>query len=164
MLKSGNTVSAKRELLFGRLRRPVALAESDSDRLISSRTFLGTALSDQSLPSVRFQTDARPRRLRVATLRSGPLLPSYLPMPGSKPWTEEEIERLRKLRAAGATSARISIAVRKSQNVVRAKARELGIPFAHHRDLKRQRIQKERAARVEAGLPADPSIVYGRRV
>ena len=85
-------------------------------------------------------------------------------MRGSKPWTEEDIERLRKLRAAGATSARISIAVKKNQNIVRAKARQLGIPFDHHRDLTRRRIEKERAARVEAGLPADPTIVYGRRV
>jgi len=50
-------------------------------------------------------------------------------MPGSKPWTEEDIERLKKLRAAGATPARVSIAFKKNQNIVRAKARELGIPL-----------------------------------
>ena len=74
-----------------------------------------------------------------------------------KPWTDEEISRLKKLQASGATVARASIALKRSKSYVREKARELGIPFATLRERKKRQASRETAERVAAGLsPKQP--------
>ena len=72
-----------------------------------------------------------------------------------KSWSEEDISLLRKLRAAGASAARVSVAVKKTLPMVRAKARELGIPFEPFHLQRKLRKDRERAARVAAGLPPE---------
>ena len=85
-------------------------------------------------------------------------------MIGNKPWTEDEIIRLKELRAAGASAGRTSVALKKSITRVRRKANQLGIPFEGAHELKRKRAEKERKASLEAGLPAEGPPVFGRRV
>jgi hypothetical protein len=68
-------------------------------------------------------------------------------------WTDEEIALLRKMRAAGASPGRVSVAVKKSISKVKAKARELTIPFESVQLARQLRKEKERAARAAAGLP-----------
>ena len=70
-----------------------------------------------------------------------------------KPWTDEEIALLRKLRAAGASPGRASVALKKSVPTIKAKAQDIGIPFETFQLQRRVRKEKERAARVAAGLP-----------
>jgi hypothetical protein len=69
-----------------------------------------------------------------------------------KPWTEEECLRLRQLHAAGATVVRAALALKKTPNGVRSKARELGIPFRTMREVKKRLKEKEVEARTAAGL------------
>jgi hypothetical protein len=69
-----------------------------------------------------------------------------------KPWTEEECLRLRKLHAAGASVVRAALALKKSPNGVKTKARQLGIPFQTMRERKRLQREKEAEARTVAGL------------
>jgi orotate phosphoribosyltransferase len=74
-----------------------------------------------------------------------------------KPWTDDEISRLRKLQASGATVARASIALKRSKSYIREKARELGTPFATLRERKKLQASREAAERVAAGLsPKQP--------
>ena len=70
-----------------------------------------------------------------------------------KPWTDEEIALLRKLRDAGASPGRASVALKKTVPTLKAKARELGIPFETFQLQRRVRKEKERVARAAAGLP-----------
>ena len=70
-----------------------------------------------------------------------------------KPWTDEDILQLRKLHAAGASAARAAVALKKAPNRVRAKARELGIPFETALERKRRQRAREVEARTAAGLP-----------
>jgi hypothetical protein len=76
-------------------------------------------------------------------------------MIGNKPWSEDEIIRLKELRVAGASAGRSCVALKRSITSVRRKAQQLGIPFEAAHELKRQRAEKERKARVEAGLPIE---------
>ena len=46
-----------------------------------------------------------------------------------KHWTEEDIGKLRRLRATGATLFRASVALQCHKAAIRGKVRELGIPF-----------------------------------
>ena len=55
---------------------------------------------------------------------------------GKKGWTPEECEKLRALVRAGASPYRASVALARSVFPVKNKARELGCPFAHVRDVK----------------------------
>jgi hypothetical protein len=74
-----------------------------------------------------------------------------------KPWTDEEIARLKSLQASGATAARASVALKRSKSYVREKPRELGIPFATLRERKMRQASREAAERVAAGLsPEQP--------
>jgi hypothetical protein len=70
----------------------------------------------------------------------------------SKPWTEEDCRRLGQLRAAGATAARAALALKRSEQSVRVKAREIGTPFDTKRELRSRLKQKEIEARTAAGL------------
>lgn len=73
-----------------------------------------------------------------------------------RPWTEEEIALLHKLRAVGASPGRVSAAVKKSQERVKTIIRELGISFEASHVERRLRKEKERAARVAAGCQRNP--------
>jgi hypothetical protein len=75
-------------------------------------------------------------------------------MPYSARWTDLDLEQLRKMRKAGASPARVSVALKKSQASVKAKARELGIAFEALYVAKKRRADKEAAARAAAGLPS----------
>jgi hypothetical protein len=72
--------------------------------------------------------------------------------PLSNPWTEEECLRLKKLHAAGASPVRAALALKKSRDRVKEKARELGIPFETMHARKRRQKEKEVEARTAAGL------------
>jgi hypothetical protein len=85
-------------------------------------------------------------------------------MIGNKLWTEDEVARLKQLRAAGASAGRTSVALKKTINGVRREAQQLGIPFEPAHELKRQRAERERKARLEAGLRDEASPVFSRRV
>jgi hypothetical protein len=74
----------------------------------------------------------------------------------AKGWTQEQIEKLKRLRQAGASAARVALAVKWNTGAVKAKARELGMPFPNWRTERRERKAKEDAARAKAGLPPKP--------
>jgi hypothetical protein len=57
----------------------------------------------------------------------------------AKGWTQEQIEKLKRLRQAGASAARVALAVKWSRGAVKAKARELGMPFPSWRTERRER-------------------------
>jgi hypothetical protein len=73
-----------------------------------------------------------------------------------KGWTQEQIEKLKRLRQAGASAARVALAVKWNKTAVKAKARELGMPFPNWRNERSAREAKEQAARAKAGLPPKP--------
>jgi hypothetical protein len=50
-------------------------------------------------------------------------------------WTEEAIQELRRLREVRASPARAALALKCNKAAVKAKARELGMPFPHLRTL-----------------------------
>ena len=56
----------------------------------------------------------------------------------SRSWTEQDCEKLRALVEAGASPFRAGVALGRSTQVVRNKARDLGCPFAHLRDVKKK--------------------------
>lgn len=72
---------------------------------------------------------------------------------GRVKWTDEKIARLRELREQGASVARASVALKQASSSIRAKARELGIPFKQAYEGRRLQREKEEVARKEAGLP-----------
>jgi orotate phosphoribosyltransferase len=72
-------------------------------------------------------------------------------MPRGTP--DAAIETLRRLRAEGASVARVAVAIKRSEKFVREKARELGVPFPSVNEARRARSDKERSARAKAGLP-----------
>lgn len=102
------------------------------------------------------------RNVRTGTQKAGP---AFVPngasatlsseMARSKPWTQEEIDLLRKLHAEGASPVRISAALKKSLQSVRHRARTLGLLFETMHETKRKRLERERSARLKAGLTAD---------
>lgn len=102
------------------------------------------------------------RHERTGTQKAGP---AFVPngasatlsseMARSKPWTQEEIDLLRKLHAEGASPVRISAALKKSLQSVRHRARTLGLLFETMHETKRKRLERERSARLKAGLTAD---------
>jgi hypothetical protein len=69
------------------------------------------------------------------------------------PWTDEDIALLRTMRVAGASPGRVSVALKKSPQSVKSKARELGIPFEPIQVQRKLQKEKELAARAAAGLP-----------
>ena len=82
----------------------------------------------------------------------------------SKPWTEEDCHRLRELHAARASVARTALALKRRPDKIRAKARELGIPFQTLREQKKRQKEKEVEARTAAGLsPVQDNPKYRRR-
>jgi hypothetical protein len=68
----------------------------------------------------------------------------------TRPWSDEDTELLRKLHAAGASALRASIALKRGVPYIRARARELGFPFASVRERKKQQAEREKAALVES--------------
>ena len=61
-------------------------------------------------------------------------------MPIIKPWTDEEIELLKKFVAKGCSALLAAAALKRSIKAVRVKARNLGIPFQSVREA-RKKIQ-----------------------
>jgi hypothetical protein len=47
-----------------------------------------------------------------------------------KPWSQDDIERLKAMAASGASALRTSIALKRSLATTKRKAHELGIPFS----------------------------------
>jgi hypothetical protein len=72
-----------------------------------------------------------------------------------RPWTEEDIARLKRLQASGASPARASVALKRSRLYVMEKARELGLPFMTMRERRKHQASREAAERVAAGLPPE---------
>jgi hypothetical protein len=48
-------------------------------------------------------------------------------------WTPEEIEKLKKMAAAGVSAVRVSLALKRPLSAVKDRAREQGVPFPHDR-------------------------------
>ena len=71
----------------------------------------------------------------------------------TRPWTEEDIAKLKRLQASGASPARAAIALKRSRQYVKEKARALGVPFMTMRE--RRKRQAGTAERVAAGLPPE---------
>ena len=61
-------------------------------------------------------------------------------------WTQEDAERLKALILSGASAVRASAALNSPLTTVKLKAREMGMPFRHDRELKKelQRVLKDR--------------------
>ena len=80
-------------------------------------------------------------------------------------WTEEVIQKLKRLRELGASPVRAALALKCNKAVVKAKARELGMPFPHLRTQRSEHRIKEEAARAKAGLPliSSASVLTGLR-
>jgi hypothetical protein len=56
-----------------------------------------------------------------------------------RPWTEDDVERLRELVTSGVSAARASIALKRSIAVTKNKARDLGVPFRPDAELRKER-------------------------
>lgn len=65
-------------------------------------------------------------------------------------WTEEEIELLQQLLKSGATAVRAAAALDRSMTSVKNRARQLGTPFPHDRQLAKIRRRKYALAAAEA--------------
>jgi hypothetical protein len=74
----------------------------------------------------------------------------------AKEWTAEEIQKLKRLRELGASPSRAAMALKSNKGAVKAKAREIGIPFPNWRTQRSKQRAKEEAARAKAGLPPKP--------
>jgi hypothetical protein len=72
-----------------------------------------------------------------------------------RPWTEEDIAKLKRLQASGASAARASVALKRSRQYVKEKARALGVPFMTMRERRKRQAGREAAERVAAGLPPE---------
>jgi hypothetical protein len=78
-----------------------------------------------------------------------------MPRVTSRSWTDEHVELLRSLVKKGASVARASVALKRTKASVRNKAREIGLPFATQKELRK----KEKDNVAEAGFP--PSAAAG---
>jgi hypothetical protein len=58
-----------------------------------------------------------------------------------KPWSQDDIERLKAMAASGASALRTSIALKRSLATTKRKAHELGTPFRANAELRKQRRQ-----------------------
>ena len=63
-----------------------------------------------------------------------------------RPWTPDQVERLKVLIAGHASPLRAAAALNRSIISVQAKAREIGTPFPHKRRVKADRLSREAAA------------------
>ena len=60
-------------------------------------------------------------------------------MPNRRPWTEDDIAKLKSMVSAGASAVRVSLALKRPIAAVKNRARDLGMPFRHDLELKRER-------------------------
>ena len=60
-----------------------------------------------------------------------------------RPWSEEDLERLKALVLAGASAVRASVALKRPLKVVKLRARKLGVPFQHDNELRKERQRKQ---------------------
>jgi hypothetical protein len=63
----------------------------------------------------------------------------------SRAWSDEDTALLKKLYASGASALRTSIALKRSKPYIMARARDLGIPFASIREVKKRQMEREEA-------------------
>ena len=56
-----------------------------------------------------------------------------------RPWTEDDVKRLKELVASGASAGRASIALKRSIAVTKNKARVLGVPYRPDAELRKER-------------------------
>ena len=56
-----------------------------------------------------------------------------------KPWTDDELARVRSMIETRASALRIALALKRPVVVVKQKAREMGMPFRHDRELAKDR-------------------------
>jgi hypothetical protein len=71
-------------------------------------------------------------------------------------WTEQQLALLRRLHREDASLARASVILKKSPTWLRARARELGIPFRSVRERKNIQREKEEVARKKEELEPVP--------
>jgi hypothetical protein len=71
--------------------------------------------------------------------------------PITRPWTEDEIERLKTMARSGASVARCSAAFNRPGTSIMSQARKVGVPIAGQRKVKA--AQKAKIAAAEAKLP-----------
>jgi hypothetical protein len=53
-------------------------------------------------------------------------------------WSEEDIERLKVLIASGASPNRAAVVLKRTRAAVQGRARQLGMPFPHPRDVRKR--------------------------
>ena len=73
--------------------------------------------------------------------RNGFEIPALTTMPKKTPWTVADCERLKSLAASGASAVRCALALKRTVQTTRVKARDMGIPFPHE---VKQRIARRR--------------------
>jgi hypothetical protein len=60
-------------------------------------------------------------------------------MPKNQAWTEEDFAKLREMIGKGRSARTVALALRRPVDSVKTRAREIGMPFRHELDLKRER-------------------------
>ena len=63
----------------------------------------------------------------------------------TRPWTDEDTERLRTLHSSGASALKAALALKRNRKNVMVRARMLGIPFLTSRERKERQAERERA-------------------
>jgi hypothetical protein len=72
-----------------------------------------------------------------------------------RPWSDDDIAQLKRLQASGASPVRAAIALKRSIQYVKEKARALGLPFITMRERRKRQAGREAAERMAAGLPPE---------
>jgi hypothetical protein len=70
-------------------------------------------------------------------------------------WSDDDIARLKRLQASGASPARASVALNRNRVNVMERARALGVPFMTMRERRKRQASREVAERMAAGLPPE---------
>ena len=60
-------------------------------------------------------------------------------MPLRRVWTDKEVARLKEMIEKGLSAQRIALALRRPTDSIKQRARQIGMPFPHDVDLKRER-------------------------
>jgi len=72
-----------------------------------------------------------------------------------RPWSDDDIARLKGLQASGASPVRASVALHRNRLNVMEKARALGVPFMTMHERRKRQASREAAERMAAGLPPE---------
>jgi len=60
-------------------------------------------------------------------------------MPKNQAWTDDDFVKLKELIGKGRSAQTVALALRRPVHSVKTRAREIGMPFRHDLDLKRER-------------------------